>query len=276
MKKFLLLSIIFIGFFLSSISYAVDWMPVTDKWDIDLDSIQWKENNQLVDVWLRNNVWEDNETVNGNRIEYLFYHELLHPTAKIFITLSEISFDKKGRTLENIKSPYGMQVRDIPPSSFYDYLCDILSNLTEQQLEDSKAANKLGMNIPFGTTFSHPDKDYKDNYPLKDVIRPLVSTKQHKYKEADYVNAYCNGKIEHVLPHSNTRVDCLTDTYAIEFDYAPKWEEAIGQALYYAKVTDRKPAVAVIMKSWLDEKYVNRIIEVDKNITIFRIPAFED
>lgn len=256
---------------------ATDWMSVVDNWDIDLDSIQWKEEHQLVDVWVRNNIWEDNETVNGKRIEYLFYHELLHPTAKIFITLSQRSFDKKGKTLENINAPYGGQVSDIPPSSFYDYLCDILKNITEEQIEEYKLINAKAPNaFPFGTTFEHPDNDYQDNYPLKDVTKPLVSTSKHKYKEADYINAYCNGKIEYVLPHNNTRVDCVTDTYAIEFDYAPKWKEAIGQALYYAKITGKKPAIAIIMKSFLDEKYINRIIEVDKNITILRIPAFED
>lgn len=269
----------FVILFLFSLNIvtAANWMPITDKWDIDLDSIQWKENHQLVDAWLRNNIWEDEETVNGSRIEYLLYHELLHPTAKISITLSELSFDKKGRMLENINAPYDMQVRDIPPSSFYDYLCDILQNIAEEQIKEYKLINTKTPNaFPFGTVFEKPDKDYQEKYPLKKVSKPLVSTNEHKYKEADYVNAYCNGKIEYVLSHNNTRVDCLTDTYAIEFDFAPKWKEAIGQALYYAKVTERKPAVAIIMKSWLDEKYVNRIIEVDKNITIFRIPAFED
>ena len=47
----------------------------------------------------------------------------------------------------------------------------------------------------------------------------MIKTKEHNYREADYVNAYCNGDIEYIL-NDKTRVDCLTDYYAIEFDWA--------------------------------------------------------
>ncbi len=93
-----------------------------------------------------------------------------------------------------------------------------------------------------------------------------------KYKEADYVREYCSGEIEHVL-QDRTRVDCLTDEYAIEFDYAKKWAESIGQSLYYAKMTGKKPAVAIIMTSIKDEKYIERIKKTDENITIFEIKS---
>lgn len=46
----------------------------------------------------------------------------------------------------------------------------------------------------------------------------------------------------------NTRVDCLTPDYAVEFDFASKWAESIGQSLYYAQKTKRKPAVVLIMQ----------------------------
>ena len=93
-------------------------------------------------------------------------------------------------------------------------------------------------------------------------------------KEADYVNMYCKGKIEYRLS-DGTRIDCLTNEYAIEYDWAKKWAESIGQSLYYAKVTGKKPAVAIIMKSASDEKYIKRIQTVDKGITIFRIKAVD-
>ena len=93
-----------------------------------------------------------------------------------------------------------------------------------------------------------------------------------KMTEKDYVNKYCTGIIEYTLP-DKTRIDCLTEEYAIEFDYAKKWAESIGQSLYYAKKTGKKPAVAIITESEKDYKYINRIKEVDENITIFEIPA---
>ena len=99
------------------------------------------------------------------------------------------------------------------------------------------------------------------------AINPFVFA-----KEADYVDAYCNGQIEYILP-DKTRVDCLTDEYAIEFDFAKKWAESIGQSLYYAKMTNKKPAVAIIIKKPSDRKYIDRIKKVDKNIKIFVIKS---
>ena len=81
------------------------------------------------------------------------------------------------------------------------------------------------------------------------------------------------GKIEYRLP-DKTRVDCLTDEYAIEFDWAKKWAESVGQSLYYAKMTGKKPAVAIIMKSIEDERFIKRIETIDKNIKIFKIKAY--
>lgn len=56
-----------------------------------------------------------------------------------------------------------------------------------------------------------------------------------------------------------TRVDLLSDRYAIEVDWAPKWAEAIGQALYYAEVTGREPAVLLLVRDFRGEaRYVYR------------------
>lgn len=109
---------------------------------------------------------------------------------------------------------------------------------------------------------------YCSTYPFKDPdFEP-----QEKYREKDYVNAYCKGITEYRLP-DRTRVDCLTDEYAIEFDWGKKWAESIGQSLYYAKITGKKPAVAIIIKSPKEQRYIERIKAVDKNITIFVIKA---
>ena len=90
--------------------------------------------------------------------------------------------------------------------------------------------------------------------------------------EKDYVNKHCTGEIEHVLP-DKTRIDCLTDEYAIEYDYAKKWAESIGQSLYYAKKTGKKPAVAIIISNPSDRKYIQRIEAIEQGITIFEILA---
>ena len=48
---------------------------------------------------------------------------------------------------------------------------------------------------------------------------------------------------------SGARCDCLTTTHAIEFDFADKWAEAIGQSLHYATQTEKKAGIVIIMEN---------------------------
>ena len=94
--------------------------------------------------------------------------------------------------------------------------------------------------------------------------------------ESYYVNQWCTndfGRKEAVL-WDMTRVDCLTKDYAIEFDFAKKWAEAIGQSLYYAKMTGKKPAITLVMTSPLDYKYLKRIERLENGIKIFLVKAY--
>jgi len=91
--------------------------------------------------------------------------------------------------------------------------------------------------------------------------------KDEKYYQSKMCQEF-GGKIEYVLP-DKTRVDCLTDEYVIEVDFAKKWAEAIGQSLYYAQITGIKPAIGFIVGDG-DERYIKRVkIVADKfNIKI--------
>ena len=115
--------------------------------------------------------------------------------------------------------------------------------------------------------------------PFVDVVpqgKYEVQTMQPDMKEADYQRAWCTpdfGKVEHVL-YDGTRVDCLTKDYAIEFDFAKKWAESIGQSLYYAKMTNRVPAVVLILEKPSDMKYVKRIEKLENGIKIFLIKTY--
>ena len=60
----------------------------------------------------------------------------------------------------------------------------------------------------------------------------------------------------------NTRVDILTEYYAIEVDFATKWAEAIGQALFYAAKTNSKPGILLIMEYETDTRYLERLLLV--------------
>lgn len=71
----------------------------------------------------------------------------------------------------------------------------------------------------------------------------------HEHNEESYQQAWCkahNGIMEYENK-DKTRVDCLTETHAVEFDFANKWHESIGQALHYGVMTGKKPMVVLIL-----------------------------
>ena len=67
-----------------------------------------------------------------------------------------------------------------------------------------------------------------------------------------------NGMPEYLLP-DKARVDILTQTEAIEVDWAHKWAEGIGQALYYGAMTKRTPVVLLLMSAADEERYLVRV-----------------
>ncbi|MCQ2753574.1 MAG: hypothetical protein MJ231_00835 [bacterium] len=89
----------------------------------------------------------------------------------------------------------------------------------------------------------------------------------HYHNESSYQHAWCsehNG-VEEYVNSDYTRVDCLTDVHAVEFDFANKWAESIGQAEHYAKMTGKKGMVVLILENPEAEMiYFNRIKELAK------------
>jgi hypothetical protein len=102
--------------------------------------------------------------------------------------------------------------------------------------------------------------------------------------EADFavhINSFLQGELEYRLD-DKTRVDILTDTMAIEVDYAKKWYEAVGQSSHYALKTGRQPGIVLILTSPKDEKYLEAAksaipkIRVDgKSIALFPFRHFQ-
>ncbi|MBR1616645.1 hypothetical protein IJ670_00690 [bacterium] len=95
--------------------------------------------------------------------------------------------------------------------------------------------------------------------------------------EADYVKAYCEGTREYVLD-DKTRIDCLEGEFACEYDWAQKWYEGFGQALWYAHNTGKKPCLVLILKTKNDDKYFERAkILADKyvvKLTAIKSPEY--
>ena len=70
-----------------------------------------------------------------------------------------------------------------------------------------------------------------------------------------------------------TRVDCLTDEYAVEVEFAKKWAEAVGQSLFYAKMTGKKPGIALIMEEDKDARFLKRLKTALRgmNVTVWQV-----
>lgn len=92
----------------------------------------------------------------------------------------------------------------------------------------------------------------------------LPAEAKRKHPEKWYQQQFCDG-LQEVRLSDGTRVDCLTDEYAVEFDFANKWAEAIGQSLHYARMSGKKPGIVLIAESKKDWKYLlisSRLCEI--------------
>ncbi len=88
--------------------------------------------------------------------------------------------------------------------------------------------------------------------------------------EKYYQDRWCakqGGKTEVTLA-DRSRCDCLTAEYAIEFDFAGKWE-AMEQALNYARLTGKKAGIVFICRKTGDIKKIRRTKE---NIRFYKLP----
>ncbi|MFP5300016.1 hypothetical protein R2R70_02220 [Cobetia sp. SIMBA_158] len=106
------------------------------------------------------------------------------------------------------------------------------------------------------------------------MIGVFASLAHGAMRESAYQNEWCGereGQVEYVL-QDRARVDCLLPEYAVEVDFDNKWAEAIGQALYYAAMTGKKPAVLLIV-GHNQERYLARFqrAAAGLGITLFLI-----
>lgn len=104
-------------------------------------------------------------------------------------------------------------------------------------------------------------------FPLLFIILTNIQVDAaHIYQEKVYQNYWCQkvcGTLEYRLPQGQ-RVDCLTKTHAIEFDFANKVYEGIGQAIYYSVATGLKPGVVLIIE---DEEKEKKYLDILKMVS---------
>lgn len=74
-----------------------------------------------------------------------------------------------------------------------------------------------------------------------------------------------------------TRCDIVTESHAIEVDFAKKWSEAVGQSLFYSVQINKKSGIVLILEKDTDRKYLIRlgtvVREFDLPIRIWTINA---
>ena len=102
------------------------------------------------------------------------------------------------------------------------------------------------------------------------LLFPSICFAKHQHPEKYYQEIWCNqnnGKTE-VIMENGTRCDCLTSSHSIEFDFAHKWAEAIGQSLCYGMETKKMPGIVIIMESPEDVKYVKRTYNIIKTYNL--------
>lgn len=94
------------------------------------------------------------------------------------------------------------------------------------------------------------------------LLLPAPAEAAHRYQEKVYQGWWCaeRGGVIEVIQEDGTRVDCLTTTHAVEFDFAAKWAEAIGQALHYGRTTGKRGAVVLILEDGKDVDYWARLV----------------
>ena len=117
-------------------------------------------------------------------------------------------------------------------------------------------------------------------YPALVLLLLFTGCTKKKHHEKYYQTQLCNeldGVMEQRLL-DRTRVDCLTGEYAIEVDFAKKWAEAVGQSLHYALMTEKKPAIGLIVRdSKKDERRMKRlrVLAEKYHIEVFEIKRGE-
>ncbi len=96
--------------------------------------------------------------------------------------------------------------------------------------------------------------------------------KQNEAYYRDKFNAIMKGSKEVYLPSNRRRADIVTDTFAIEVEFANKFLESVGQALDYSMILNKKPAILLIVNGRNDENYLSELLEINNKYNFrFRI-----
>jgi len=80
------------------------------------------------------------------------------------------------------------------------------------------------------------------------LMLTAIAHASHTHKESYYQGQWCqtNHGVMEVVLADGSRVDCVTSTHAVEFDFGAKWAESIGQSLHYSSMTGKRGGIVLI------------------------------
>jgi hypothetical protein len=81
------------------------------------------------------------------------------------------------------------------------------------------------------------------------LVVGLWPTASEAQSEREWQRLYCRGMDLDVHLATGGEVDCLSAEHAIEVEWTKHWAEAVGQSLYYAGDTGRKPGIILLCES---------------------------
>lgn len=100
----------------------------------------------------------------------------------------------------------------------------------------------------------------------------LASLTSYAQLERYYRNGFAiimKGQQEVRIPSTGRYADIVTDTFAIEVEFANKWTQSIGQSLDYAKSLNRKAGILLIIEGVKTDRYVKELMDF---ILFYRLP----
>ena len=104
--------------------------------------------------------------------------------------------------------------------------------------------------IFFTADLTSPSNAQPSNAPSSSDV---PSSDANELEWTKYIAESKNGTHQYICP-DQSRVDVLTDEYAYEVEWANKWKEAPTQAILYSMLTNKKPAVILLMRGNKTEK----------------------
>lgn len=87
---------------------------------------------------------------------------------------------------------------------------------------------------------------------------------------------YVNGKLNVLLDDHKNTIDIVSDTFAIDVEFAPNWATSIGHSLYAATKLNKKAGIVLITHNnshnkYSHDKYINILMPIANkyNITVW-------